>query len=199
MLNRTERQKALRELGYYKGEINGKWNTETKNAVKNFQDKNMPKRYRDGGKYTSEVDKWIVSALRVKEYAPHFELSDFLCKCKGKYCSGLPEYLDSQLLKNLETIRRYFKKPIIVSCGERCHKWNMTRNGSIAKSKHQYGKAVDFYVQGITDTVEGRKKVMQKARTLPRFNYTYGYIPGSKSPRERSATYMGNCVHMDVK
>lgn len=199
MLDRKTRQRVLKNLGFYKGEINGKWDTATKAAVKKFQETYMPKKYWDGGKYTEEVNKWIVSANRVKKSAPHFKLEEFKCKCGGKYCSGLPAYLNEQLLKNLEKIRTTYNKPITVTCGERCHKYNLSKNGSIANSKHQYGKAVDFYVPGVTDTVEGRKKLMQKIKKMPKFNYTYGYIPGSTSARERSATYMGNCLHMDVK
>lgn len=199
MLDRTSRQKTLKALGFYDGPINGKWDAATKAAVDKFQKKYMPKKYQDGGKYTQETDKWIVSANRVRRSAPNFKLEEFKCKCGGKYCSGLPDYLNEQLLKNLQTLRNTYKQPITVTCGERCSKYNAQQSGSVAKSKHQYGKAVDFYIPGETDTAAGRKSVMAKIKKMPKYNYTYGYIPGSSNSRERTATYMGNAVHMDVK
>lgn len=199
MLDRTDRQKALKSLGFYNGSINGKWDAATKAAVKKFQEKYMPKAYWDGGKYTTNVDKWLVSAERVHRVAKNFDVTEFKCGCKGKYCTGMPDYLNEQLLKNLQSIRTTYKEPITITCGERCHKYNISLNGSIANSKHQYGKAVDFYVPGVTDTVEGRKLLMKKIKKMPKYNYTYGYIPGSTSQRERTATYMGNAIHMDVK
>lgn len=199
MLDRTTRQKVLTSLGFYNGEINGQWDAKTKAAVKAFQEKYMPKKYWDGGKYTAEVDKWIVSANRIRKSTKNFKLEEFLCNCGGKYCSGLPAKLNEQMLKNLQTIRDTYGKPITVTCGVRCSKYNMLQNGSIANSKHQVGKAVDFYVKGVTDTAAGRKKVMAKVKKLPQYGYTYAYIPNSSDSRERTATYMGNAVHMDVK
>lgn len=199
MLDRKSRQRTLKALGFYDGPINGKWDAATKNAVSEFQKAHMPKKYWDGGKYTEETNKWIVSANRVRRSAPNFKLEEFVCGCKGKYCSGLPDYLNEQLLKNLQSIRSEFGKPIQVTCGERCRKYNCSLSGSVANSKHQYGKAVDFYIAGVTNSVAGRQEVMRKVKKMPKYNYTYAYVPNSSSQRERTATYMGNAVHMDVK
>lgn len=198
MLNRTERQKALKTLGFYKGEINGLWDAPTKNAVKKFQEKYMPKKCWDGGKYTSAVDKWLVSAERVHRIAPHFNINEFKCKCDGKYCTGMPDYLSEDLLRILEATRNHFGKPMTVTCGERCAKWNATKNGSVAFSYHETGDATDFAILPLTNSVENRRQVKSYMKKLKGFNFSYCYDPKSTSSREKTAAYMGNAIHVQT-
>lgn len=198
MLNRIERQEKLKDLGLYKGPINGKWDTATKAAVDKLQKKYFPKKYQDGGKYTEQhTDILLVNAWRVWKYAPHFDLKEFKCACGGKHCTGYPNYLSVNLLKNLEAVRTHFDKPVQITCGVRCQKYNNSLEGSIKNSLHIYGRACDIYVSGTCDTPAGREKVMAYWRSLPRYNYTYAYIPNSKNTRMRTATYMGRAVHVD--
>ena len=199
MLNRTERQEKLKDLGFYKGPINGKWDADTKAAVDKLQKKYFPKKYHDGGKYTEQhTDILLVNAWNVWKYAPHFDLTEFKCGCGGKHCTGYPDYLSVALLKNLESVRTYFNKPVQITCGIRCKAYNQTLPGHAEHSLHLYGRACDIYVSGICDTASGRKKVMAYWKKLPNYNYTYCYIPGSLNKQMRTATYMGKAVHADV-
>lgn len=198
MLNRTDRQKVLKTLGFYKGEINGLWDATTKNAVKRFQEKYMPKKYWDGGKYTSAVDKWIVSAERVKRLAPHFKITDFKCQCGGNYCTGMPDYLNENLLKLIETTRNHFGKPMIITCGERCKKQNAAQSGSVSFSYHETGDAVDFAMLPMTNSVTNRRQIKSYMKRLKGYNFSYCYDPQSTSSRERTATYMGNAIHVQT-
>ena len=198
MLDRTERQKALKKLGFYKGEINGLWDAQTKEAVYKFQKKYMPKKYWDGGKYTSNVDKWLVSAERVDRLAPHFKIEEFECQCKGKYCTGMPDYLNENLLRMLEDTRVYFKKPMTITCGERCSKQNASKSGSVSFSYHETGDAADFAILPMTNSVANRRQIKSYLKKKRGFNFTYCYDPQSTNWREKNATYMGNAIHVQV-
>lgn len=198
MLDRTERQKALKALGFYKGEINGLWDALTKNAVKKFQEKYMPKSYWDGGKYTANVDRWIVSAERVKRIAPHFTVDEFECGCEGKYCNGMPAYLNEDLLRILEKTRTHYGKPMTITCGERCAKQNGTRQGSVNNSYHETGDAADFAILPLTNSVANRREIKSYLKKWRGFNFAYCYDPNSSNVREKAATYMGNAIHVQV-
>lgn len=199
ILKRRERQEYLTDLGLYTGPINGEWTKETRLAVDKLQKKYFPKKYQDGGLYTKRhTDILLVNAWRVWKYAPHFDLTEFRCNCDGKYCTGYPAYLNIQLLKNLEKTRCYFDKPMTITSGLRCEKYNSVIDGSVANSGHLNGTASDFFLPGITTTIKGRKKVMAYWKTLPKYYYTYAYIPGSTDKRMSSCKNMGNCTHGEV-
>lgn len=200
-LSRLERQKKLKDLGFYTGPINGQWNDEVKAAVDKLQQQYFPKKYCDGGKYTEDhTDRLLVDAWRVWKYAPHFSLTEFKCGCGGKDCTGYPAYISSQLLKNLETLRKNFgNKPIQITCGMRCKKYNASLKGSVPKSLHRFGRAVDLYVAGVCDTEKGRQSVMDYWKKLPLYNYTYCYLPNSKSAAYNTCSNMGRAVHVDCK
>lgn len=200
MLSRKERQEYLKDLGFYDGPINGEWNDEVKVAVDKLQKKYFPKKYWDGGKYTEErTDRLLVNAWRVWKYAPHFSLTEFKCGCGGKHCSGYPAYISVQLLKNLETLRKKCgNRPIQITCGMRCKKYNDSLPGSVPKSLHRFGRAVDLYVSGTCDTEKGRQLVMSYWKQMPLYNYTYCYLPKSKVAAYNSCPNMGKAVHVDV-
>ncbi len=199
MLSIKERQHHLDYIGLYKGKIDGKEGKATKSAYLQLQKKYFNRKSDQDGKYGRNTDILLVNAYRVKRYTKNFKLSEFKCECNGKYCTGYPEYLSIQLLKNLQAMRNHFKAPITITCGERCKKYNAQLNGSIAKSKHVDGKALDVYVKGVTDTESGRIKVMNYWKKLQKFGYTYCYLPTRYSTyQQRHATYMGNAVHVDV-
>ena len=99
-------------------------------------------------------------------------------------------------LKNLQSIRDHYGKPMKVTCGLRCKGRNKELQGSIQNSLHLSGYATDFYMQGVTDTLANRKKAVKYFKTLPYFHYAYGNGINSYGSAV-SAPYMGNAMHID--
>ena len=77
----------------------------------------------------------------------YFDVSEFACPC-GE-CNGHPAYLDSKLLVRLDDLRKNFGKPVVITSGLRCNKYNASLSGSASNSKHMTGDAVDVYIEGV--------------------------------------------------
>ena len=117
----------------------------------------------------------------------HFNKVEFKCGCGSRYCNGYNgKNVSTSLLNILEKLRSYYGRPIIITSGIRCQKYNDSLRGSIKTSAHIQGKAADIYIRGITDTVSGRAQVKRLA-------YQYGakYVYYGTSN-------MGNAVHINV-
>lgn len=97
----------------------------------------------------------------------NFKYSEFKCKCGGKYCNGYPVPFSYDLAKNLQTIRTYFGKPLIITSPLRCETWN-SKKGGVKNSKHKKGWACDFYIKGVSYNTLSRY-----VKKLPYFNYCY--------------------------
>ena len=177
MLTVTQRKKYFDYLGL------GEYNSE--NILK-VQKKYFVRKRDQDGVYGSNTDKLIVNLYRVRQYAPHFKITEFKCHCNGKYCTGYPVYISATLLKNLEILRLKFGVTNI-SSGLRCKTWNSMQTGSASKSRHLSGKAVDLN-GSYTRTASGRAKVKKFWYTLKGANYCY-----------YGTTNMGTSVHCDVK
>lgn len=190
MLSVRSRQKYLKYIGLYDGKIDGKDGPKTKAGVLALQKMYFPKKHQDG-KYGKNTDILLVNALRVKKYAKNFKLEEFKCGCGGKYCTGYPEKLNIQLLKNLQAARTKYGATIVTS-GLRCKKYNNSIVGSSKTSKHMDGKALDVAILPKTNSEKGRKELMNFFKKQPKHNYTYCNI-GGNYPN------MGNAVHFDVK
>lgn len=77
-----------------------------------------------------------------------FRPSEFVCKC-GE-CKDIPPALVTnvlELVSNLNRLREYLSKPIIVNSGVRCEKHNAAIGGK-SNSQHLYGRAADIRVEG---------------------------------------------------
>ena len=75
----------------------------------------------------------------------HFDDNEFRCPCCNKVITISPE-----LVYNLELLRAYYKdKPIVISSGYRCKKYNSSLPGSSAISGHMFGRAADIYIKGV--------------------------------------------------
>lgn len=98
-------------------------------AVQTFSKK------QDGGKK-------LTANLTVAEFAPYDNAA--LAK---KYCSDAIK-IDLDLAEKLQKIRDHFAKPLIITSGYRPSGYNAGIGGA-ANSYHVYGRAADFYVQGI--------------------------------------------------
>lgn len=195
MLAVKTRQLYLRQAGYYDGDIDGKMSSIRKPILKMKKDYAFAMSSKEVSTlYTQNFNRLLVNENRVRRHTNNFSLradKKLLCQCGGKFCNGSPTYLDEQLLINLQRVRDKFG-PTVITCGLRCSKYNKSLVGSVPKSGHTKGKALDIYIPGVTDTETGRKKVMAFWKTLPRYKYTYCNI-GGNHPN------MGNAVHIEVK
>lgn len=102
-------------------------------------------------------------------------------------------------LKNLQTVRDRFDRPMDITSGIRCKSFNSSLAGHAEDSPHLYGKAADFYIEGVTDTLDGRKQVINFMKTLPAFNWGYcnGYGTTPTKSRTVYAPNMKLAVHLD--
>lgn len=190
MLTVRQRKAYLKKLGYYKGRINAVEDDELKAAYRSLQNDYFVKAKDKDGVYGKNTDILLVNAYRVKTNSTSFDLSEFKCGCKGKYCTGYPVMIDTKLIKNLQRVRTKFGATTITS-GVRCVDYNHSLPGSSMISRHMSGKAADIY-NAKTKTEAGRKIVMAYWKKLSGANYTYCNI-GNNYPN------MGNAVHVDVK
>lgn len=197
MLSVKKRQQYLKNLGFYKGKIDGVAGAKTRKAYKDLQTKYFPKKYVDGI-YGNQTEILLRNAERIRLYTKNFKLEEFKCECGGKYCTGYPKLISIRLLKNLQAVRTKFGATTITS-GLRCDKYNNSLVGSIRGSKHTKGKAVDIYISKYSG-LTGRKKVIDYYIKLTGSNYAYcnGYYRTKWSKGSVNAPNMGNAIHIDT-
>ena len=190
-------QEKLVYLGLYDGAIDGIAGRITKQAVCDLQRENGLEVDLIVGKNTvAMLDKLVEKKKKAilkkgDQLSEHFKRKEFECNCVEKglnYCDGYPVDIDAQLIKNLELVREKFGKPIIITSGLRCQKYNDSLKGSIKHSKHVQGKVVDIYIAGVTSNSQGKKEVIAYWYTLKGVNYAY-----------TNESNMKNAVHLDVK
>ncbi len=109
---------------------------------------------------------------------PHFSYTEFRCPCG---CNGYPAYLDARLVYRLELLRKHFGKPVHITSGLRCTKYNKSLKGSAPASAHLFGRAADVYISGVDP-----KDIVHywKGRN---FGYSYCGTPN-----------MGKAAHVEV-
>ena len=188
MLTIKERQTYLKKYGFYTGKVDGIEGPLTKKAYLALQKKYFVRKKDIDGIYGPNTDILLVNLHRVKTYTKNFELKEFKCGCKGKHCTGYPEYLSIQMLKNLQATRNWLKKPISIRSGLRCIRYNAKLKGSSAKSGHLKGKAVDMYSYPKSLTAKGRKQIIAYFKKLPGYYYAY-----------QGTSNMGFSTHLEVK
>lgn len=161
-----QKQCLLYYLGYYVGEVDGKWGTLSRTATKAFQaDYGLSA----NGDCDATTEKALTHAVTygmpVKEEPvdfwneiKYFKRNEFRCKC-GK-CGGFPVEPSEELALILEKIRKYFGKPVIINSGIRCATHNANVGGASA-SQHLKGTAADIVVNGIDP-----ERVAKYAETL---------------------------------
>ena len=199
MLSVKERQERLKYLGFYKGKINGKEDAATKKAYLDLQKTYFFNKKDMDGKYGNDTEKLLYTAYNVKRYTKNFDIKkDHLyCGCKGKYCTGFPDFVRASLLKNLQSIRDKFGATSVTSM-LRCKKWNSIVGGVI-NSKHTKGLAVDFYNSG-TGALAKRKTEVNYWMSLPSATYSYcnGYYKNKSGSGKKTAPNMGKSIHGDI-
>ena len=77
------------------------------------------------------------------QISPHFDDSEFECKCGCGFRN-----VHGKLLGLLEEIRSWYDQPITITSGCRCRKHNNSVGGS-QNSQHMFGLAADFRVTGV--------------------------------------------------
>lgn len=149
------------------------------------------------GIYGKNTDNLLRHLYNVELCAPNFRPEEFKCECGGKYCTGYPSYMKRVELRNLQKIRDHYGRPMVVTSGLRCRGWNSRCGGSIQNSLHLIGRACDFYIKGVTDTLANRRSSIRWMKTLPNTHYIYGDGINSNGYYV-SAPYMGNAMHYDT-
>ena len=96
-----------------------------------------------------------------------FDREEFRCQCKGKYCNGFPSEPDRTLVELVDDLRAEAGKPGHASSGLRCSVWN-SQQGGVSNSRHLYGKALDFYIEGLSGS-----QLLAKAQADSRTRYAY--------------------------
>lgn len=76
---------------------------------------------------------------------PHFSPSELSCKCSGRFCKGA-YWHDTAFLDALQMLRDDIDRPLHISSGHRCARWN-AHVGGAPKSRH-LEIAVDILLAG---------------------------------------------------
>lgn len=198
LLTVETRKKYFKALGL------GEYNTEN---IKKLQKKYLRKRDVDGV-YGTDTDRLLRHVYNVSVWLPaqfngksSFKPEEFKCECGGRYCTGYPSYMKRVELINLQKIRNHFGRPMTVTCGLRDPAYNRALSGSIPNSLHLVGRACDFNIPGVTESVAQRRAAIKWIRKLPNHHYSYGHGYNSYGV-SISAPYMGNgkgaAIHTDT-
>lgn len=191
----TDKQKQclLAYLGYYVGNIDGKFGTLSRVATKAFQ-KDFG--IEDDGVCGRETEKALTHAVAygmpVKKEetksdtfwdgVKYFKRSEFKCKC-GKYCNGFPVEPDEKLVKLLDQIREHFNAPVTITSGVRCKTHNKNCGGASA-SQHLVGTACDIKVKGVApkDVADYAETLLPKSGGIGRYStFTHVDVRTNKS------------------
>lgn len=181
-----QRQCLLAYLGYYVGEIDGKWGQLSKIATKSFKqdfglaandtcDEDTEKALKQAVCYGMTAK--VTDKTQTGDFwsdIKYFKKSEFRCKCG----CGADEMVE-KLIRTADGVRGHFGRPMQVTSGRRCSTHN-ARVGGVSNSRHLSGKAMDFCVVGKTAA-----QVLDYVSSLPEIRYAYAID--------------GTYVHMDVE
>lgn len=74
-----------------------------------------------------------------------FSRSEYICKCGCGF-----DTVDVELNRVMQELRDYYNRRITITGGNRCFTHNLRTPGAARDSQHQFGKANDFIVDGIS-------------------------------------------------
>lgn len=157
-MNTEQIQCLLRYLGYYKGNIDGIWGQQSRQATLAFQNA-----YMDGatGEFDEDTRQRILQVITTGE-APlvatgsywdtirHFRRDEPFIACPCGKCGGFPVEPDEVLMHLADRVREHFDAPMVPTSTVRCQAHNDSLRGSVKNSYHVRGKAMDFYIVGKT-------------------------------------------------
>ena len=172
--------------------IDGIWGPQSAQATKQMQRKlGIPDDGIWGDQTDAAIREHIYSGADLPEvpektgtfwdHIRYWTREEWRCQCGGQYCDGFPVEPDRTLVELVDDIRHQLGAPGHRSSGIRCQIHNSHQPGAAANSKHLYGKALDFFVEGVSG-----QALLAAAKKDPRTNYAY--IIGN-----------GPYVHVDVK
>ena len=175
-----QRQHLLAFLGYYKGTVDGIWGWQSRVACSAFQRDCSIAVDGCGG---AETDRALQKAVAETSFPERegdtfwreiefFTREEFRCQCGGRYCDGFPAEPEETLVRLVNDLRKQAGRPAHRSSGLRCPTWNAIQKGA-ENSRHQYGKALDFYIEGLSG-----KQLLAMAQADSRTRYAY-IIDGS--------------------
>lgn len=182
---------VAKRKAYFKELKLGEYNKEN---IKKLQKKYLRPKDVDGI-YGQDTDRLLRHIYNVKKYTKNFAPEDFKCECVGM-CTGYPTYMRKSALVILQALRDKTKVPTTVTSGMRCKKYNDSLEGSDPNSYHIKGKAVDL-CSTATNTLAKRVDLIKWLNKQGiKFAYCNGY---TSTGNKRSAPYMGNAIHLEVK
>ena len=188
MLTVATRKKYFKQLGL--GEYN-------KSNILKFQKMAFSNTHEHDAIYGKKTDIALTHWHHVRTYTKNFEPPEFKCPC-GR-CSGYPTYMRANELKHIQTIRTHYGKPMTITSGLRCEYENNRLSGSSKESGHLKGKAVDFFIKGVTDSVPNRNKALKYIKGLKHHKFTYGAYMVDSDGTYRQAASMENAMHTEVR
>lgn len=200
ILSIRKRQQYLKNLGFYKGMVDGIEGVLTRKAYKSIQEKYFIRDSDIDGIYGKNTEILLRNAERVRLYTKNFSLKEFKCECNGKYCSGYPSLISIKLLKYAQVLRKKYGVLYITS-GLRCVTFNDSIGG-IRGSKHTLGKAIDFYTSYSASSFFNRKRIINwYANNCVSMFYAYcdGYARYKYRREYPSVPSMYKSIHVDVK
>lgn len=200
-----QKQALLAYLGYYDGPLDGIWGDLSRRATGAFQRDYMEPQEADGifGPETAaRIVEVVASGEHHQAQAPandpenstgetgafwdhirYFTREEFRCRCgnyHAPYCNGFPVEPDETLVEMVDDIRAHFGRPAHPSSGIRCERHNADQPGAAANSKHKRGKALDFFIEGVSGET-------LRAYAAADLRCTYAYV------------ISGDYVHVDVE
>ena len=186
LLTKATRKKWMKFLGY----------EYSRDGILKMQKDYFKRKTDCDGIYGPDTDKLLRHLHHVKVYTKDFKPEEFRCPCG--FCTGYPTWMRVNELKHIQTIRDHFKKPMVITSGIRCPYENHRLSGSSSSSGHLHGKAVDFFMAGVTDSLSNRIKSIAYIKRLKHHKYSYG--DGiSSTGAHTSHPNMGNALHTEVR
>ena len=165
-----QQQLLLAYLGYYTGDIDGRFGPQSVAATKAFQrdfggisidgicGEKTEKALKHAVAYGIEKKPDSTDCTNVQNNSAenstnsntgtfwggikYFKKQEFACKC-GKYCNGYPVDIDMNMVKIADEIRNRIGKPIQINSGIRCKTHN-ANVGGVSNSQHLLGNAADL-------------------------------------------------------
>jgi hypothetical protein len=186
-----QRQHLLAYLGYYDEAIDGDWGSGSRAACTAFQQDSNITADGYGGPETDKELKYAVANDLFKreqvedatdtnvgdktgtfwDHIRYWTREEFRCRCgqyHAPYCNGFPVEPDQTLVELVDDLRHRFGRPGHPSSGIRCERHNADQPGAATNSKHKYGKALDFFIEGVSGV-----QLLAAAQADPRTSYAY--------------------------
>ena len=184
-----QKQCILKFFGFYAEDIDGIWGPKSVQATIELQNRlGIPddgiwgpqtdaaarKAVGDGADLlVPEDQKPIVPTVGTFwDHIKYWTREEFRCRCSEYYpepfCSGFPVEPDQTLVELVDDLRAKAGRPGHRSSGIRCPIHNSRTSRSAANSRHLSGKALDFYIEGLTGA-----QLLAMAQADKRTRYAY--------------------------